>query len=126
MFTSQKKWDSFSCSYIDFPSLHRDLSDNRIDSVHGKPFKGLGQLHDLLLSYNEIATIPFDAFHGMPSLQSLYVLFNIFWFFENTHTDLFEHYDILFIFLYFRDMEGNLINFIHEDAFSGFLQLEDL
>ncbi|XP_037038816.1 lutropin-choriogonadotropic hormone receptor isoform X2 [Bradysia coprophila] len=48
-----------------------DLSDNRIDSLHGKPLKGLGQLHDLLLSYNEIATIPYDAFFGVPNLQSL-------------------------------------------------------
>lgn len=51
--------------------LNRDLSGNRVDSLHGKPFKGLGQLHDLLLSHNEIATIPYDAFHGIPKLQSL-------------------------------------------------------
>lgn len=54
-----------------FLKFSRDLSDNRIDSLHGKPLKGLAQLHDLLLSYNEIATIPYDAFFGVPSLQSL-------------------------------------------------------
>ncbi|XP_031630816.1 leucine-rich repeat-containing G-protein coupled receptor 5-like [Contarinia nasturtii] len=48
-----------------------DLSDNRISSVHETPFKGLGQLHDLLLSYNEITTIPRDAFLGAPRLQLL-------------------------------------------------------
>lgn len=37
----------------------------------GKPFKGLQQLHDLLLSHNEITAIPYDAFVGIPKLQSL-------------------------------------------------------
>ncbi|XP_031634672.1 leucine-rich repeat-containing G-protein coupled receptor 5-like isoform X2 [Contarinia nasturtii] len=48
-----------------------DLSDNRITSIHETPFKGLGQLHDLLLSYNKIETIPKDAFDGVPRLQLL-------------------------------------------------------
>ncbi|XP_037910640.1 leucine-rich repeat-containing G-protein coupled receptor 5 isoform X3 [Hermetia illucens] len=60
------------------PDLHAcrelrllDLSNNRIDSLHGKPFQGLGQLHDLLVSYNLIETIPYDAFVGIPKLQVL-------------------------------------------------------
>lgn len=59
----------YSISFDLLPN--RDLSDNRIDSIHGKPFRGLGQLHDLLLSYNEIGTIPYDAFYGLPKVQML-------------------------------------------------------
>lgn len=33
---------------------------------------------------------------------------------------------ILSFFASYRDLEGNKISFIHEDSFSGFLQLEDL
>lgn len=51
--------------------FHRDLSDNRVSSLHETPFRGLSQLHDLLLSYNEIETIPRDAFDGAPRLQLL-------------------------------------------------------
>lgn len=53
--------------YLNF----RDLAGNQIDTLHETPFAGLGQLHDLLLSYNEIATLPFDAFTGIPKLQLL-------------------------------------------------------
>lgn len=52
-------------------SNFRDLAGNQIDTLHEKPFAGLGQLHDLLLSYNEIETLPFDAFTGIPKLQLL-------------------------------------------------------
>lgn len=51
--------------------FHRDLSDNRVSSLHETPFRDLSQLHDLLLSYNEIETIPRDAFDGAPRLQLL-------------------------------------------------------
>lgn len=51
--------------------IFRDLAGNQIDTLHEKPFAGLGQLHDLLLSYNEIETLPFDAFTGIPKLQLL-------------------------------------------------------
>ena len=95
--------------------LRRDLSDNRIDSLHGKPFKGLSHLHDLLLSYNEVATIPYDAFVGIPKLQSLYAL-HLSCSFKNLMKSIFCY----------RDLEGNNINFVHEDSFVGFLQLEDL
>uniref|UniRef100_A0A182QEA2 G-protein coupled receptors family 1 profile domain-containing protein n=1 Tax=Anopheles farauti TaxID=69004 RepID=A0A182QEA2_9DIPT len=48
-----------------------DLASNRISSLHGAPFSSLGQLHDLLLSNNEIESIPHDAFIGLARLQVL-------------------------------------------------------
>ncbi|XP_067620200.1 leucine-rich repeat-containing G-protein coupled receptor 5 isoform X2 [Eurosta solidaginis] len=48
-----------------------DLSNNYIESLHGRPFSGLKQLHDLVLSYNRIKLIPQDAFFGVPRLQLL-------------------------------------------------------
>uniref|UniRef100_A0A182MV53 G-protein coupled receptors family 1 profile domain-containing protein n=1 Tax=Anopheles culicifacies TaxID=139723 RepID=A0A182MV53_9DIPT len=48
-----------------------DLASNRISSLHGAPFSSLGQLHDLLLSNNEIESIPHDAFIGLVRLQVL-------------------------------------------------------
>ncbi|XP_049278057.1 follicle-stimulating hormone receptor [Anopheles funestus] len=48
-----------------------DLASNRISSLHGAPFSSLGQLHDLLLSNNEIESIPHDAFIGLIRLQVL-------------------------------------------------------
>lgn len=49
----------------------RDLSGNQIVSVHGTPFRGLSALQDLLLSYNLIETLPFDAFAGLINVQLL-------------------------------------------------------
>ncbi|XP_075234982.1 G-protein coupled receptor rickets [Lycorma delicatula] len=48
-----------------------DLAGNRITSLEGKLFKGLNQLHDLLLSHNLITKVPRDAFHGLTRLQVL-------------------------------------------------------
>ncbi|XP_058121217.1 follicle-stimulating hormone receptor [Anopheles ziemanni] len=48
-----------------------DLASNRISTLHGAPFSSLGQLHDLLLSNNEIESIPQDAFIGLTRLQVL-------------------------------------------------------
>ena len=42
-----------------------------ISSLSGKPFEGLGALHDLLLSNNNIPSIPQDAFSGLSRLQVL-------------------------------------------------------
>lgn len=58
-----------NCRCFSSISIHSDISDNQIRSVHETPFKGLGQLHDLLLSYNQIETLPKDAFAGAPRLQ---------------------------------------------------------
>lgn len=49
----------------------RDLSNNLIEDLKGRPFHGLKQLHDLLLSYNRIQIIPQDAFQGIAKLQLL-------------------------------------------------------
>ncbi|XP_058815263.1 follicle-stimulating hormone receptor-like [Topomyia yanbarensis] len=48
-----------------------DLASNSISSLHGAPFSSLNQLHDLLLSNNEIESIPHDAFIGLFRLQVL-------------------------------------------------------
>ncbi|XP_053694769.1 leucine-rich repeat-containing G-protein coupled receptor 5 [Sabethes cyaneus] len=48
-----------------------DLAANSISSLHGAPFSSLSQLHDLLLSHNEIESIPNDAFTGLFRLQVL-------------------------------------------------------
>ncbi|XP_055684982.1 lutropin-choriogonadotropic hormone receptor isoform X2 [Lutzomyia longipalpis] len=48
-----------------------DLAGNLITSLHGAPFQGLGQLHDLLLAHNEIQEIPRKAFSGAEKLQVL-------------------------------------------------------
>ncbi|XP_055637267.1 follicle-stimulating hormone receptor isoform X2 [Toxorhynchites rutilus septentrionalis] len=48
-----------------------DLTGNSISSLHGAHFSSLGQLHDLLLSKNEIESIPHDAFVGLFRLQVL-------------------------------------------------------
>ncbi|XP_055713692.1 lutropin-choriogonadotropic hormone receptor isoform X2 [Phlebotomus papatasi] len=48
-----------------------DLAGNLITSLHGAPFHGLGQLHDLLLSHNDIQEIPRTAFSGAGKLQVL-------------------------------------------------------
>lgn len=62
---------TFEPEQLSIALLCRDLSENKIDSVHGKLFKGLTQLHDLLLSYNKITSIPYDAFIGLSKLQLL-------------------------------------------------------
>lgn len=51
--------------------LFSDLAGNNIGTVHGKPFEGLISLQDLLLSYNEIETLPFDSFVGLNNIQLL-------------------------------------------------------
>ncbi|XP_043269827.1 follicle-stimulating hormone receptor isoform X2 [Venturia canescens] len=48
-----------------------DLASNRITSLTGQPFANLRSLHDLLLSNNELRTIPRDAFVGLSRLQIL-------------------------------------------------------
>lgn len=48
-----------------------NLASNRISSLHHKPFEHLGQLHDLVMSYNQIETLPLDAFTGLKKLQML-------------------------------------------------------
>lgn len=54
-----------------FSLFHRDISSNLIENIDGRPFLGLVQLNDLLLSYNRIRSIPHDAFHGLSKLQLL-------------------------------------------------------
>lgn len=51
--------------------LSRDLASNHITSIEGKSFKGMSQMHDLLLSHNNIQYIPQDAFFGLSKLQVL-------------------------------------------------------
>lgn len=48
-----------------------DLSGNQIESLHGHLFRGLGKVHDLMLSHNQIHSISEDAFSGLVRLQSL-------------------------------------------------------
>ncbi|KRT86928.1 hypothetical protein AMK59_2497, partial [Oryctes borbonicus] len=48
-----------------------DLASNKIDSLKDRPFRGMSQLHDLLLSHNEIEYIPHDSFTGLSKLQVL-------------------------------------------------------
>ena len=54
-----------------FTFFCRDLAGNKINSLEGRLFQGLGQMHDLLLSKNEITKIPKDAFYGLSKLQVL-------------------------------------------------------
>jgi leucine-rich repeat-containing G protein-coupled receptor 6 len=48
-----------------------NLASNRIVSLHHQPFQNLEQLHDLLMPYNQIETIPSDTFAGLKKLQTL-------------------------------------------------------
>jgi leucine-rich repeat-containing G protein-coupled receptor 6 len=48
-----------------------NLASNRITSLHHQPFKNLEQLHDLLIPYNQIETLPLDTFVGLKKLQTL-------------------------------------------------------
>ncbi|KAG7197417.1 hypothetical protein KM043_013277 [Ampulex compressa] len=48
-----------------------DLASNIINSITGKPFRGLAMLHDLLLSDNNLRSIPSNAFVGLSRLQVL-------------------------------------------------------
>ncbi|KAK9701125.1 Leucine rich repeat [Popillia japonica] len=48
-----------------------DLASNKIRSLNDRPFRGMSQLHDLLLSNNEIEEIPQDSFTGLSKLQVL-------------------------------------------------------
>ncbi|KAE8747460.1 Bursicon Receptor, partial [Frankliniella occidentalis] len=48
-----------------------DLASNGISSLEGRPFAGLRQLHDLLLSHNAIESLPEDALDGLTKLQVL-------------------------------------------------------
>lgn len=48
-----------------------DLASNKIDKINNRPFRGMNQMHDLLLPNNDIRHIPFDAFYGLSRLQVL-------------------------------------------------------
>ncbi|XP_001605837.1 lutropin-choriogonadotropic hormone receptor [Nasonia vitripennis] len=48
-----------------------DLASNLISSLEGKPFEGLGALHDLLIPNNLLESVPQDAFTGLTKLQVL-------------------------------------------------------
>lgn len=52
-----------------------NLESNGIMSLHNQPFQNMEQLHDLLISYNQIETIPHDTFAGLKKLQTLYVAY---------------------------------------------------
>lgn len=48
-----------------------DLSGNKIRSLDGQLFKDLGELHDLVLSHNEVVHLRRDTFTGLTGLQLL-------------------------------------------------------
>ncbi|XP_050421176.1 leucine-rich repeat-containing G-protein coupled receptor 5 [Adelges cooleyi] len=48
-----------------------DLANNHISSLEGSLFRNLTHLHDLLLSYNYITSVPQDAFQGLVQLKVL-------------------------------------------------------
>ncbi|XP_066245031.1 leucine-rich repeat-containing G-protein coupled receptor 5 [Euwallacea similis] len=48
-----------------------DLASNSIRSIEGRPFRGMYQMHDLLLAHNRIQYIPMDAFYNLSKLQVL-------------------------------------------------------
>lgn len=48
-----------------------NLASNHISSLHNRPFENLGQLNDLFMPYNQIETVPHDAFLGLKKLQML-------------------------------------------------------
>ncbi|XP_023310221.1 lutropin-choriogonadotropic hormone receptor [Anoplophora glabripennis] len=48
-----------------------DLASNYIKSIEDKPFRGMYQIHDLLLAHNQIQYIPQDAFYNLSKLQVL-------------------------------------------------------
>ncbi|XP_076236661.1 G-protein coupled receptor rickets isoform X2 [Calliopsis andreniformis] len=64
-----------------------DLASNQISTLLDEPFKGLGMLHDLLLSNNKLRLIPSDAFNGLPRLQVLDLESN---YIEYIHPDAFK------------------------------------
>ncbi|XP_014245069.1 lutropin-choriogonadotropic hormone receptor isoform X2 [Cimex lectularius] len=69
-----------------------DLAGNKISSLEGRLFAGLNQLHDMLLSHNEITRIPKDAFFGLPRLQVLDLESNLI---EEIHPDAFTEFNQL-------------------------------
>ncbi|KAJ8967770.1 hypothetical protein NQ317_018896 [Molorchus minor] len=48
-----------------------DLSSNYVKLIEDKPFRGMYQMHDLLLAHNQIQYIPQDAFYNLSRLQVL-------------------------------------------------------
>ncbi|VEN40464.1 unnamed protein product [Callosobruchus maculatus] len=48
-----------------------DLASNYIKSIEDKPFRGMFQMHDLLLAHNQIQYIPQNAFFNLSKLQVL-------------------------------------------------------
>ncbi|XP_050544961.1 leucine-rich repeat-containing G-protein coupled receptor 5 [Daktulosphaira vitifoliae] len=68
------KWNKLSR----IPNLNKcknlrllDLANNHISSLEGSLFRNLSRLHDLLLSYNYITSVPRDAFYGLLQLKVL-------------------------------------------------------
>ncbi|XP_012250578.2 lutropin-choriogonadotropic hormone receptor isoform X2 [Athalia rosae] len=64
-----------------------DLTSNMISSLSGQPFKNLSALHDLLLSNNDLRSLPGDAFVGLLRLQVLDLESN---YIEYIHPDTFK------------------------------------
>ncbi|XP_015603819.1 lutropin-choriogonadotropic hormone receptor isoform X2 [Cephus cinctus] len=64
-----------------------DLASNLITSLDEQPFGSLRALHDLLLSNNNLRTIPRDAFTGLTRLQVLDLESNVI---EDIHPDAFR------------------------------------
>ncbi|KAK9296571.1 hypothetical protein QLX08_009418 [Tetragonisca angustula] len=64
-----------------------DLASNMIPSLPDESFKGLGMLHDLLLSNNKLQVIPSGAFTGLSRLQVLDLESN---YIEYIHPDAFK------------------------------------
>ncbi len=59
------KNDFSTCSHF------RNLGNNELVTLEGKPFVGLTQLRDLTLSHNYIQYVPQEAFTGLIHLQYL-------------------------------------------------------
>ena len=54
----------------------RNMGNNEITSLEGRPFRGLHELTDLTLGHNYITHIPEDAFYGLDKLLYLYAKSN--------------------------------------------------
>ncbi|XP_065158944.1 lutropin-choriogonadotropic hormone receptor isoform X2 [Atheta coriaria] len=73
-----KSLDLKSNKLVEVPDLSNckdirvlDLAGNKINSLESRPFKGMSQMHDLLLAHNDIHHISYDAFYGLSKLQVL-------------------------------------------------------
>ncbi|XP_046748582.1 lutropin-choriogonadotropic hormone receptor isoform X1 [Diprion similis] len=64
-----------------------DLTSNMISSLSGQPFRNLSALHDLLLSNNNLRSLPGDGFDGLFKLQVLNLESN---YIEYIHPDTFR------------------------------------